>query len=336
MNAAPYHDVTQWIRTAKRPLLLTHRRPDGDALGGLLAMAGAVEALGAKPKVVLYEDVPKRYAFWRDRAAWHVWTREHAALAAACDSLIIVDTCSFNQLEDVAAFLPVAPRTLVIDHHATHDEIGTRDGDLQWIDPSAGAVCLLIEEWLRAAKIAVTNEMAEALFVGIGTDTGWFRFSNADARVFSAAARLVADGVESNQLFELIHEQEPAAKMRLMGRLLENMELLADERLAVLYLRQADFAAVGADETMTDELVNIPARIQSVVATVMITEQKGGGLRLNFRSKHTVDVAAIAQEFGGGGHERAAGARAEGQWDEAVAGVVRRVKNAVLADLGGP
>lgn len=332
MSAAPFSEITSWLRDAKRPLLLTHRRPDGDALGSLLGMAGAVEALGGSPTVVLYEELPKRYAFWRSRADWRVWSRDEAALRDSCDSVVIVDTCSFSQLEDVRTFLPDAPRTLVIDHHATSDDIGTRDGDLRWIDSSAGAACLLVEEWLRAAEIAPTRAMADALFVGIGTDTGWFRFSNADARIFAAAARLVADGVAQNELFEMIHEQEPAAKMRLMGRLLDKMELLSDERLAVLYLRQADFAAVGADETMTDELVNVPARIQSVVATLMITEQQGGGLRLNFRSKRDVDVAAIAQSFGGGGHERAAGARVEGDWS-AVPGVVGSVREMVEAGL---
>ncbi len=324
------HNVRAWLTGCRRPMLLSHRRPDGDALGALVAMTLALRELGLEPQPTLFEPTPARYAMLADMVAWRRWDREQAALAADCDGVVIFDTCSNAQLEPIADWLPAAPRTLVIDHHPTADDIATRPGDLRVCDATAGAVCLVLMEWVQVVGVPLTPAMATALFVGLATDCGWFRYSNSDARALRAAADLVAAGAEPSSLHRALYQQEPAAKLRLIGRMLLSLELHAGDRLAVMKLRAGDFAAAGADHTMTEDLVNEAGRLGGTEATVLFTEEVDGRVRVNFRSKTSLDVASLARRFGGGGHARASGARPTGAWDE----VVRQVIDAASAALG--
>ncbi|QOJ15242.1 MAG: bifunctional oligoribonuclease/PAP phosphatase NrnA [Planctomycetia bacterium] len=329
MNAA-YAHILPWLKRFQRPLLLSHLRPDGDALGTLAGCAAVVTELGLSPQCALFDDYPRRYEILRDTAGWRSWTADGAALQSGCDCVVIVDTCSFAQLEPAAEFLRSAPPTLVLDHHATSDDIGVREGDLRIIDASAGAASLIVEEWAAAVGLSI-GRAATALYVGLATDTGWFRFSNADARIFASAARLCAAGVRPAELYEALYQQDPEARLRLAGRMLSGMRVLAGGRLVVLEVRQSDLRACGADAGMTEDLVNEASRMAGVEATVLFNEAEDGVIRVNLRSRRSLDVAAIARQFGGGGHVRAAGARQRGDWKE----VTERVIAAVSAGLKG-
>ena len=332
-----YHNVGAWLEHCRRPLLVTHQRPDGDALGAVAAVTLALRTRGLDPRPTLFETFPARYNWLlRDLVPWRRWDQERAALEAECDALVIVDTCASAQLEPIADFLPRAPRTLVVDHHAKPDPIATRPGDLRLLDESAGAVCLVLTELMGALGVPLNPPLANALFIGLATDCGWFRYSNTDARVLRIATELANAGAVPNTIYRAVYEQEAPARLRLTARLLQSLKLLAGDRLAVLTLRQADFAAAGADSTMTEDLVNEPSRLGCVEATILFTEEPDGRVRVNFRSKAALDasksafdVAARARSFGGGGHARAAGARPPGSWDDVVA----RVTAATVAAL---
>lgn len=334
---ADYHNLRAWLEACQRPLVVSHRRPDGDALGALAAMTLVLQDLGRDPRPVLTEPLPRRYALLADAVAWRSWEAEHAALSAACDAWVILDTCTYSQLGPLAKHLAQAPRTLVLDHHPTRDDLATRPGDLRLFDETAGAVCLLVYEWMRAVGLPLRPPIATALFVGLATDSGWFRFANADARMLRAAAELAEAGAAPHAIYRAIHEQDPPARLRLIGRMLNTLELHADGRLAVMQLRRNDFAAAGADHSMTEDLVNEAGRLAGLEAIVLFTEDPGGGVRVNFRSGRTgdpaclLDVAALAAQFGGGGHARASGARPPGPWDEVVARVVAATQAALAA-----
>ena len=328
--AADYLNVRTWLDGCKRPLLVTHRRPDGDALGALAGMTLALRELQLDPMPALYEPLPPRYALLSDAVRWRRWDQEQPALMAACDAVVILDTCAQAQLEPMAAFLPRAPRTLVIDHHPTPDPLATRPGDLRLLDDTAGAACLLIAEWVQTVGQPLSPPLATALLVGLGTDCGWFRFANTDARTLRVAADLAAAGAPAVAIYRAIYEQDPLAKLRLIARLLQTLELHAGGQLAVMTLRQADYAATGADRSMTEDLVNEAGRLAGIEATLLFTEELDGRVRVNFRSKKFLDVAALASQFGGGGHMRAAGARPKGTWDE----LLPRIIAATVAALG--
>jgi len=324
-----FRSVTSWLEECHPPLLVSHQRPDGDSLGALTAMAAALRGCGKEPLAVLYAPLPAPYAFLSDATEWRQWSAVRDTLAARCDALVIVDTCALAQLEPIGDFLPDAPRTLVIDHHATRDAIGLRPGDLRCFDETASAVCLIIAEWARSAGIELDQAATSALFVGIATDTGWFRFTNTDARTLRVAAELLDGGADASALYRALYLQDPPEKVHLVARALAGLTLEAGGRLAVMRLRRADFEATGADGSMTENLINEAARLGSTEATLLFTEDPDGVVRVNFRSKQRLDVAELARRFGGGGHARAAGARVRGRWDD----VVPQVLAATIAAL---
>ncbi len=315
---ATYKRVSAWLEGCQRPLLLSHQRADGDSLGALAAMGRVLERRGARPAVMLFEPPPESYRVLHHLAHWLVWNEAAQRVLPECDAVIIVDTCALTQLEPAAEYLRDAPRTLVIDHHATRDPIGTRAGDLRVLDETASAACLLVAEWARGAQLLSNSDVAMALFVGIATDCGWFRFSNTDARSLRMVAELVERGAQPAELYDAIYQRDPPERLRLIGRMLGNMELHAGGRLAVLTLRPADFQAAGADPSMAYDLVNEAGRLGCTEATLLFTEQPDGSIRVNLRSKRSLDVAALARRFGGGGHARAAGATLRGKWDDVV------------------
>ncbi len=329
-----YDNLTAWVDGCRRPLLVSHCRPDGDALGALAGMALALAQRGHAPQVALYDPFPARYALLRDLLPWLSWPEAGPTLRAACDALLILDTSAYQQLEPVVEFLPRAPRTLVLDHHATGDPIGSRLGDFRLVDETACAVSLLVAEWMRRARIAITAPIATALFTGIATDCGWFRFPSTDSRTLHVAAELVAAGAEPSRINAEIYEQDASARLRLIGRMLQSLELHAGDRLAVMCIRRADFEAAGADRGVTADLVNEAGRLGCTEATILFTEEEDSVIRVNLRSKRVLDVAALAAAFGGGGHMRAAGARLRGRWEEQVPRVVAAAVKAL--ESAGP
>lgn len=325
------HSLTNWLQGCQRPLLLSHRRPDGDALGSLAAMAAACRKLNLDPQVALFEAFPGRYGLLEPAATWLNWDTVQEVITESCDAVIVLDTCSLSQLEPVAHFLSRAPRTLVVDHHVTRDPIGTRADDLRVIDETASATTLILTEWVRTSDIPLDQTLATALFVGLATDTGWFRYSNADARTLRAAADLLDAGVDGSRLYNALYQQEPAAKLRLVANLLTSLQLHADGKLAVMRLRPADFQRAGADRSMTEDLVNEANRLAGVECTLMFTEEDDGEVRVNLRSKERIDVAELARRYGGGGHARAAGCRLRGGWDRVVDRFVEETSELVRA-----
>jgi phosphoesterase RecJ-like protein len=317
-----FQSVTAWLQECHRPLLVSHERPDGDSLGAIAGMSGALRKRGLAPAAVLFEPLPDPYAFLEPATDWHVWDQTRDVLAGECDALVILDTCALAQLEPLAEFLAQAPRTLVIDHHVTRDSIATRHGDLRLFDETASATSLIVAEWVRSVGLPFDEPLATALFAGIATDCGWFRFTNTDARTMRVAAELVAAGADASGIHSRLYLQDPPAKLRLVTRALSSLELKAGDRLAVMYLRRSDFEAVGADGSMTENLVNEATRLGCTEATLLFVEEPDHTIRVNFRSKRVLDVSALARRFGGGGHARAAGARLRGRWDDVVPWVV--------------
>jgi len=322
ISAGDLESLTVWTGQCQQPLLLSHERPDGDSLGALAATALVLGRRGARPAAALYGPLPATYGFLATATTWHNWDQVRDVLLPECDAVIILDTCALSQLEPVAAFLARAPRMLVIDHHATRDPIALRAGDLRVFDDTASATCLMLAEWLRWTGLAFDQALATALLVGIATDTGWFRFSNTDARTLRTAAELVEAGADPNGLYDALYQRDPPARLALLTRALASLELKADGKLAVMYLRRSDFEATGADSSMTENLVNEAGRLASTEAALLFVEEPDQTVRVNFRSKRRLDVAALAHRFGGGGHTRAAGARLRGTWQQIVPRVI--------------
>jgi phosphoesterase RecJ-like protein len=222
----------------------------------------------------------------------------------------------------------------VVDHHATYDDVCQPKRDLPIIDPSASSVALLIHEWAQLMSWPIDLPTAEALLTGIGTDTGWFRFSNTDGRTLQAAARLIDQGVQADVLHTRLYSAYAPARLRLLGEMLNTIRFELNGKLALAELTPEMFTRAGAQPSDAEELVNELMTVGSVVVASLLSLQPDGTVRVNLRSKSPevagvdVDVSGIAAGLGGGGHRRAAGTRLQQSLDQARNQVIRGVESA--------
>lgn len=320
-------ELSDRLARFRRPLLVSHTRPDGDAVGSLVALDGILRQRGADPVPLLYEPLPDRYAYFERFERIHILPPGVTAGVAVGDAIrqlagggpdgiVLLDTCAKAQIQPVADWLVSSGlESLAIDHHATRDELV----DAVFVDERAAATCLILHEWVRFAGTPLTRAIAEPLFLGLAMDTGWFRHANTDARALRAAAELAECGVEPHNMFRWMYQRDSAARVRLLGVAVESMELAAGMQLAIMTLPASVVFGLGAAAADTEDIVNEPLRVASVVVSVLLVEQEEGRIRASLRSKPPVtsddldvDVAAIAGAFGGGGHRRAAGVRFDG------------------------
>lgn len=309
------------IVRAGRIAITTHQRADGDALGSVAAMQRVLRAQGKQATAYVHEKVPVRYQFMSSIEPLTVWPTDPEAVLAGADLLLVLDTCAAVQLGAIAGSIrQAALPKLAIDHHLTRDDIV----DEARVDEKAAACAQIVTQLCDQAGWPIDAHTATLLYIGLSTDTGWFRFSNADTAAYATAARLIHAGVHPNELYERLFLCESPARARLIGAVMSTFDLLADDRLAVIKITTDLLKKCGADRSMTEDIINEPMRIASVVACVMIVEpEKDDPVRLSLRSKHDLDVAALASRWSGGGHARAAGAKIKGSYDSVCNEVVR-------------
>jgi phosphoesterase RecJ-like protein len=297
-----FADLAAAVSAAQNLVVISHVNPDGDAIGSVGALVAAARNAGKTANGVFPGGVPERLA-WLASADLFADEADLPALLDATDCVIVVDTSSAVQLGDLAPAITACTEKLyVLDHHTRPD----LPAKTLAVDTSAGAAGLLVLELLDVLDWPVDQALAEMLAVAILTDTGWLRFSNTDARILSAMARLVAAGVTLDTIYQQIYQQERPQRLALKQRCLDSLEWHAGGTVAVMTLREADFAETGATSDETEGLVNEPFVVGEAEASILLVEAPGQ-TRVSLRSRGGVDVAALARQFGGGGHVRAAG-----------------------------
>ncbi len=304
-----FQKAIELINASEHILITTHRSPDGDACGCIKAMCNVLRSLDKKVTPLLLSDVPDWYRFLFVEKI-HILDEDiqlnelTRGTLGDFDLIVIVDTNSISQLPKFDEYLKHNNKpVLVIDHHATADGLG----DVELVDSSAAATGLVIHELFLHAGWTITNTIAEALFVAIATDTGWFQFSNTDSRTYRAGAELIEAGAKPTSIFETLYQNFSAARFRLRTRMLDTLKLHLEDRYADMHVSQQDFEGTGARYNDTENFINETQRIGSVIVSALFIELKDGRIRCSFRSREGFDVSQIAAKFGGGGHEQAAG-----------------------------
>ena len=301
-----FERIAEKLRSASSLLVITHARPDGDGLGSIAAVARAARAAGKAVSLLVPGKIPARYGFLLPGAR-PAGASDFAELADAAELIVVVDTCAQAQLDGlVEEIRRRREKTVVIDHHATVDDVGA----LRWVDTSAAASGVMIGELLEALDWPVDVSTAEALMTAAVCDTGWLQFANTDARVLRAAAGWIGAGVRPDVLYRKLFQSDRRERLGLMARVLESLDLHAGGRLAVMTLRREDFEATGALPEETENLINESLRMKTVDTALLLVEGDDG-VRVSLRSRELVNVAKLAQRFGGGGHPRAAGMRSD-------------------------
>ncbi|MGI9015070.1 MAG: DHH family phosphoesterase [Phycisphaerales bacterium] len=314
-----YKAVARQIAQARSIALCSHQKPDGDALGSLLALRRALAVLGIDATVTLQGPLAGNLAgVIADDEEVHIIADASEVRDVPADLIIIADTGARSQLEMLLSWLDRnRDRCVILDHHVH----GDFEAAWRIIDPTCAAAAQLILRLLDAMHVEVTggpHSIAEALLLGIATDTGWFRYNNADATVFRDVARLLEAGADKSRLFSLVEENDRPSRLALLSRALASLEI-HESGVALMTLRPADFTAAHARPEDSTGIVNEPLSIGSVRAAILLTEVEPGLTKISFRSKPAngtvsihagpIDVNRLAAVFGGGGHVHAAGAR---------------------------
>jgi len=313
--------IVQELRAGQRFLVVTHANPDGDAIGSSLGLRFVLESLGKQAVVLIAEGPPYRYQYLPGVAE----VVRSLPEGARFDATVVLDT---GELERVGGELPDDDgrgRMLNIDHHATSSGFA----DVTWRDEGASSVGEMIHDLAGRLGVELTADAAAALFCAVLTDTGSFRFSNTTPAALRAAADLVAAGARPEAASSEIFFAHPAGRLFLLGRALATLEVVASGRIASICVTREMLDAVGGDATWVDEFVDFPRSIAGVQVAILLRDYEPGQVKVSLRSRGRVDVARIAEGFGGGGHRPAAGATLDGTIDE----VRGRIHAAVEAAL---
>lgn len=308
------------VKDAQSFVLTSHTRPDCDALGSELGLAYALEGLGKRVRIVNGDGVPPHIAFIDPQERVGVIGRDVTREEAhACDVHVVLDTSAWGQLGDMADVLRDSPATkVVIDHHVSGDDLGAT----VFKDTAAEAAGRLVLEAIDALGAPLSAEAATALFYAISTDTGWFRFPSVGEQTFRAAARLVAAGASPCGAFSALYDNNSLARVRLHGRVMDSVRTELDGRLSFGEATAQDLAETGAAVSDTEDVVNRLLSINGVEVAALLADLEEGKVKISLRSRTDLDVRAVAERFGGGGHNKAAGARFRGTIPEARAAVL--------------
>jgi len=300
--------VVAEIRAHDRFLVAAHENPDGDALGSMLGLTLGLRSLGRDALMYLAVDapLPAEYAFLPLDEIRHDGPDDLAERV-----LVAVDCANRRRIGEDDTVVETALRVVDIDHH--HDN--SRFGDVNLVDADASSTAEIVRDILRELDVELTPEIAEALYVGLVTDTGRFQYTNTTPKALRLAAELVEAGADVHDVFRHVYESVQFAKLKLLARALERAQLFEGGRLVVSYLLKDDFGDVGAEEPYSEGIIDHLRSVEGSEMVALIREpprHESAERRVSLRSSHDeVDVSAIAREMGGGGHRQAAGFSSE-------------------------
>jgi len=351
VSNVPVSRIAERLKGARRVLVTSHEKPDGDAIGSCAAMARALRSLGVDADVWVQGAISDSLLqFVTDLVLRRA--PEESPGEGDYDLALIVDTGAWTQLQPLEPYLRGrADAVIGVDHHARGDEVASE----RFVTVGAASCTEVLVPLLDELGVPLStggdaagrNSIAEALLLGLATDTGWFRFESCGADGFRLAARLLESGADKNRIFRIIEETDRPARIAMAGRAFESAEFLEDDRAVVMTLTASDFETTSARPEELSGLVNYPMSVSTVEVSMLVTEVDAGSVKVSFRSKPPidpqpgcpfVDVNRLASEFGGGGHVHAAGARISLPLPEAVEALrtaaARAIQEAGFASSG--
>jgi bifunctional oligoribonuclease and PAP phosphatase NrnA len=321
----PFVKIGRALRENQRFAVLSHVRPDGDALGGQIALALSLQELGKTVRVWNEDGMLEKYSFLPKAAI----LTAPPSTPEDFDVAIALDTATQVRLGKAAEAVRSAKLWINIDHHPSNPMYG----DLVYVDADSPATGQILFELIKAEQLPMTHEIAENLFVAISTDTGSFQYPNTSARTFEIAAELIRAGANVGQLSQQTYENYPRRRIELLRALLDVLRFDAGGKIASFSLDLKTAAAIGALPEDNEGLIDHLRAIEGVILAIFFEELRDGKVRVSMRSKsEAADVCAICQKFGGGGHKLAAGARIRGPLAEVQERVLKEARHVVDGD----
>jgi len=305
------------VRKAHHVAIGTHLNPDGDALGAALAVSHVMDQLGVAHTVLCQNTAPMNLAFLpgSDRIRQEIE-------GDFPDLGLILDLDAMSRLGTVRPIFEAIPQNIVVDHHIPHDA----PGDLRIIATKSPAACAILCDLFFDSEINVTPEIATCLLTGILTDTGSFRFPNTTSHSLHLSAQLLEAGASISGVSEEVYMTKSLSSVRMLGRSIERAHITPDGRLTWVTVPYAVFEELNATDQDTEGIVNEMLSIRGVEIAAILREIRPGRIRGSLRSRAHINVAEVAQMFGGGGHKNASGVSFDGSLQESEIRIVEALK----------
>ncbi len=314
--------VADRLLQADRILLLAHQYPDGDTLGSNFALCLALQSLGKTVRVACGDTIPEKYDYMIDGVPMPDFEPEYICALDVADAKLLGPAMQERYGDRV---------DLCVDHHSTN----TGYAACTCVDASCAACTMLILRIIRLLGVELTPAIAQCIYTGIATDTGCFKYSNADALAHRMAAECMDIGIPYEMINRVNFDMKSRARIELERLALDGMEFYHDGRVAVMVISNDMVARSGAKENDMEGLPPIPRQIEGVWVGITLRQKADGNYKISVRTGTHADAAAICALLGGGGHNRAAGCATEGSLQEAKAVILQAVEQAVPRIING-
>ena len=296
-------------------LILTHRSPDGDTIGSGYALAMALRKLGKSVKVDCTDPFPEKYSYFTDKLEKLEFDEEFVV------SVVIADTKLLGEkLSDYADKID-----LCIDHHGSN----TKYAKEYYVEASAAAAAQVIAKLIRLMNVEFDKDIANAIYTGITTDTGCFRYTNVTAETHRIAADMIDCGAESGMINRLMFETKSRSRLEIERRVMDSIQFYLDGRCAIAYATIDMMKESGAVDSDMEGVSSLPRQIEGVMAGITLREKNNGKFKVSVRTTDELDASAICANFGGGGHKAAAGCMITGTLNEAIEQIIEVVRQAL-------
>jgi bifunctional oligoribonuclease and PAP phosphatase NrnA len=310
--------VVELIENKSSFAITTHVKPDGDGVGSSLGLYWLLRSLGKNADVIVHGDVPPAYMSLPGAEE----IRDVKIVNGKYDAVFVIECSDLTRpgIEGLDKQF-----TVNIDHHATSEHFGT----INWIDSTASAVGEMIYNLCKAIGGKITSEIAECVYMALVTDTGSFHFPNTSDRTLKVASELVKAGALPAKIGEAVYHNYPWSRIELMRQVLDTVRRDETGRIAMMRQTLAMRESADAIDGDNNGFVNIPLAAREVVAVVYMREVGPNNYRASLRSKGNINVAKVAETFGGGGHKNAAGLGIEGDWDAKESEIVEALSKEI-------
>lgn len=307
--------VAKTLLSKDKILILTHRSPDGDTIGSSHALALALKKAGKMVKVECNDPFPNKYSYFTDKLEKVEFDEEFIVSVDVADTKLLGEKLSVyaDKID------------LCIDHHGSN----TKFAKEYYVESTAAAAAQIIAKLIRLMNIEIDKDIANAVYTGISTDTGCFRYTNTTAETYRTAADMIDCGAESGMINRIMFETKSRSRLEIERRVMDSMKFYLDGKCAVAYATIEMMKESGAVDGDMEGVSSLPRQIEGVMAGITLREKNNGKYKVSVRTTDELDASAICAEFGGGGHKAAAGCMICGTLDEAIESIVRVVAKAL-------
>ena len=296
-------------------LILTHRSPDGDTIGSGYALAMALRKLGKSVKVDCTDPFPEKYSYFTDKLEKLEFDEEFVVSVDIADTKLLGE-----KLSDYADKID-----LCIDHHGSN----TKYAKEYYVEASAAAAAQVIAKLIRLMNVEFDKDIANAIYTGITTDTGCFRYTNVTAETHRIAADMIDCGAESGMINRLMFETKSRSRLEIERRVMDSIQFYLDGRCAIAYATIDMMKESGAADNDMEGVSSLPRQIEGVMAGITLREKNNVKFKVSVRTTDELDASAICANFGGGGHKAAAGCTITGTLNEAIEQIIEVVRQAL-------